>query len=156
MIKTTTLHVHHAFQYISLTFKKWNLQIWRFMEDLDTCTRQRFSFLFSNLNKILKNSTPGKAACIWAIERAQINATTFERTQIHLQRRFHCRLRPRYFKTLSSIFCSRIFVPLVTYHLFRSWQSPPSITKLIVTFAWTVFTLPISHLIGKIIAQKQR
>ena len=48
MIKTTALHVHHAF-----------------------------------LNKILKNSTPGKVACIWHIERVQIDAIKFERTQIY-------------------------------------------------------------------------
>ena len=34
-----------------------------------------FSFLFLNLNKILKNSAPGKVACIWHIERVQIEAT---------------------------------------------------------------------------------
>ena len=57
-----------------------------------------FSFLFLNLNKILKNSTPGKVACIWHIERVQIDAIKFERTQIHFffffYRRFHCRRRP--------------------------------------------------------------
>ena len=42
-----------------------------------------FSFLFLNLNKILKNSTPGKVACIWPIERVQIEAIKFERTQLH-------------------------------------------------------------------------
>ena len=35
------------------------------------------------LNKILKNSTPGKVACIWHIEQVQIDATKRERTQIH-------------------------------------------------------------------------
>ena len=42
-----------------------------------------FSFLFLNLNKILKNSTPGKVAIIWHIERIQIYAIKFERSQIH-------------------------------------------------------------------------
>ena len=41
-----------------------------------------FSFLFLNLNKILKNSTPGKVAYLWHIERVQIEAIMFERTQI--------------------------------------------------------------------------
>ena len=41
-----------------------------------------FSFLFLNLNKILKNSTPGKVAYLWRIERVQIEAIKFERTQI--------------------------------------------------------------------------
>ena len=35
-----------------------------------------------NLNKILKNSTPGKVAYLWHIERVQIEAIKFERTQI--------------------------------------------------------------------------
>ena len=42
-----------------------------------------FSSLFLNLNKIFKNSTPGKVACTWHIERVQIDAIKFERTQIH-------------------------------------------------------------------------
>ena len=55
-----------------------------------------FSFLFLNLNKILKNSTPGKVACIWHIERVQIDAIKFARTLIHFFcRPFHCcRRRP--------------------------------------------------------------
>ena len=32
---------------------------------------------------MLKNSTPGEVACIWHIERVQIDAIKFERTQIH-------------------------------------------------------------------------
>ena len=53
-------------------------------------------------------------------------------------------------------FSSIIFFQLLTYHLLRSWQSQPSITKLMATFAGTIFILPISHLIGRIIGQKQR
>ena len=37
-----------------------------------------FSIIFLNLNKILKNSAPGKVACIWHIERVQIDAIKFE------------------------------------------------------------------------------
>jgi len=47
-----------------------------------------FSFLFLNLNKILENSTPGKVVCIWHIERVQIDAIKFERTQIHFLQTF--------------------------------------------------------------------
>ena len=43
----------------------------------------KFSFLSFNLNKILKNSTPGKVTCIWHIERVQIDVIKSERTQIH-------------------------------------------------------------------------
>ena len=35
------------------------------------------------MNKAFKNSTPGKVAYIWRIERFQIDAIKFERTQIH-------------------------------------------------------------------------
>ena len=35
------------------------------------------------MDKALKNSTPGKVACIWRIERVQIDAIKFEKTQIH-------------------------------------------------------------------------
>ena len=67
----------------------------RFMED-------EFSFLFLNLDKVLKNSSPGKVAFIWHIERVQIDVITFERAQIHFfYRRFHCRRRRR---CLSSLF----------------------------------------------------
>ena len=65
---------------VHCTTTTWNLLICRFMEDVNI---RRRSFLFLNLNKILKNSTLGKVACIWHIERVQIDATKFERTQIH-------------------------------------------------------------------------
>ena len=66
---------------VHCTTTTWNLLICRFMEDVNI--RRRISFLFLNLNKILKNSTPGKVACIWHIERVLIDAIKFERTQIH-------------------------------------------------------------------------
>ena len=36
-----------------------------------------------NLDKVLKNLTPGEIAYISQIERVQIDAITFEKTQIH-------------------------------------------------------------------------
>ena len=39
-----------------------------------------------NLNKFLTNSTPWKISCIWHIERVQLDAIKFERTQIHFFR----------------------------------------------------------------------
>ena len=66
---------------VHCTTRTWNLLIWRFMEDLDI-RRQIFLHLF-NLNKILKNLTPGNVACTWHIERVQIDAVKYERTQIH-------------------------------------------------------------------------
>ena len=78
-----------------------NSSVRRFMEDVDI--RRRIFLPLLNLNKILKNSTPGKVAYIWHIERVQLDAIKFERTQIHFFcRRFHGRRRP----------CLR---PLLTY-----------------------------------------
>ena len=58
-----------------------------------------FSFLFLKLNKILKNSTPGKSPTFDILSGSksgvQIDAIKFERTQIpFFYRRFHCRRRP--------------------------------------------------------------
>ena len=43
----------------------------------------RFSLLYLNMDKALKNSTPGKVAYIWRIDTFQIDTIKFERTQIH-------------------------------------------------------------------------
>ena len=51
------------------------------MGDVDI--RRRIFLPPFELNKILKNSTPGKVAHNWHIERVQIDAIKFERTQIH-------------------------------------------------------------------------
>ena len=40
------------------------------------------------MDKALKNLTPGKVAYIWRIERFQIDAIKFERTQIHFSMMF--------------------------------------------------------------------
>ena len=72
----------HIFD-VSCTTTTWNLLICRFMENVNIQCNDEFSFLFLNLNKILKNSTPWKVACIWHFERVQIDASKFERTQIH-------------------------------------------------------------------------
>ena len=39
---------------------------------------------FFYLDKVIKNSTPGEIAYIWQIERVQIDAIKFERTQINI------------------------------------------------------------------------
>ena len=82
----SSARVHHDFKYISLmsttrlrsetsyTFDAlW--RTWTYDDEL--------SFPFSNLNKILKNSYPGKFTCIWHIEWVQIDTIMFERTKIH-------------------------------------------------------------------------
>ena len=85
MCKTTSLHVHHAFQYISLTPTA------RLRREASLCDvswgtwkyDDKFSFLYLNMDKALKNLTPGKVAYICRIERFQIDAIKIERTQIH-------------------------------------------------------------------------
>ena len=85
MCKTTALHVHHAFQYISLTSTA------RLRREASLCDvswgtwkyDDKFSFLYLNMDKALKNLTPGKVAYICRIERFQIDAIKIERTQIH-------------------------------------------------------------------------
>ena len=44
----------------------------RFMEDVDT-DDDKFSFLHLNMDKSLKNATPGKVAYNWQTERFQID-----------------------------------------------------------------------------------
>ena len=44
----------------------------------------KISLLYLNMDEALKNLTPGKVAYIWGIERFQIDAVKFKRTQIHL------------------------------------------------------------------------
>ena len=85
MSKTTALDVHHAFDYISLTF---TARLRRQNSQCDVSWRTwtyyvNFSLRYLNMDKALKNSTPGKVAYIRRIERFQIDAIKFERTQIH-------------------------------------------------------------------------
>ena len=85
-----------------------------------------FSFLFLNLNKILKNSNPGKVACFWYIERVQIEGIKFERTQIHFfYRRFHCHCRRPCLSSLSYIRLTNLS-PMV--HSFYPLPPPPRLS----------------------------
>ena len=43
-----------------------------FLEDIHT--QQQILLSLLNLDKVLKNSTPGKVVCIWHIEQVQIGA----------------------------------------------------------------------------------
>ena len=82
----SSARVHHAFKYISLmsTVRLRSETSYTFDALWRTWTYDdELSFLFSNLNKILKNSTPGKFTCIWHIERVQTDTIMFERTKIH-------------------------------------------------------------------------
>ena len=52
----------------------------RFMEGVHDCEG---SFLFLNLDKVLKNSTPEEIVYIWKIKWVQIDAEEFEGTHIY-------------------------------------------------------------------------
>ena len=85
LMSNSSARAHHAFKYISLTS---TARLRRETFTFDVLWRtwtydDELSFLFLNLNKILKSSTPGKFTCIWHIERVQIDAIKFERTQIY-------------------------------------------------------------------------
>ena len=70
---------------VHCTTTTWNLLIWRFMG----------TWTYGN--------SPGKVACIWHIERVQIDAIKFERAQINFfNRRFHCRRRRPCLRSLLS------------------------------------------------------
>ena len=84
MSKTNALHVHDAFKYISLTS---TTRLPRETSQCEVLWRRwtwddKFSLLSLNMDKALKNSTPGKVAYIWRIEQFQIYAIKFEKTQI--------------------------------------------------------------------------
>ena len=80
MSKTKVLHVYQDFS----TF------LWRPLHDYDVKLPNatwkyddKFSLLYLNVDKALNNSSPGKVAYIWRIERFRIDAIKFERTQIN-------------------------------------------------------------------------
>ena len=85
MIKTTALHVHHTFS----TF------LWRPLHDYDVKppnltfyggrghTTTNFRSSFWTWIKSLRIQHQEKVAYIWHIERVQIDANKFEKTQIH-------------------------------------------------------------------------
>ena len=84
MSKTNALHVHHAFSHISLTS---TARLPRENSQCEVLCRRwtyydKFSLLYLNMDKALKNWTPGKVAYIWRIEQFQIYAIKFEKTQI--------------------------------------------------------------------------
>ena len=63
--KTTTLHVHYTFLYISLLlFHDYDVKIPGFT----FYGGRKIFFLFLNLNMVHRNSTPGEFAYIWHSE----------------------------------------------------------------------------------------
>ena len=85
--KTTSLHVRHAFLYISLPL----------LHDYDVkmpsftfyggrkASDDKLFFLFLNLSAVPKKSAPGKLAYISYFQRIEINATRLEKTPIHFK-----------------------------------------------------------------------
>ena len=97
LISKTTLHVHHAFLYISLpSLHDYHVKMPSFtFYGGRKQARTKFSgifFLFPNLDKLLDkalcefswNSTLGEFAYIWQSERAKIIEMKFEKASINL------------------------------------------------------------------------
>ena len=59
--------------------------MWCFIKDMNNrMANKLFLFLFLNLDKVLKNWTPGKIANIWQIQPVQIDKIKFERMQLFI------------------------------------------------------------------------
>ena len=66
----------------------------RFIQDVDIRPWFFLSVFERNLDKVLKNSTPGKITYIWQIERVQIRRDqVWKNANSLFWRRFHCRRR---------------------------------------------------------------
>ena len=88
--KTTSLHMHHAFLYISLLLlHDYNLKMlsFTFYGGRKTSDDKLF-FLFLNLSAVPKKSTPGKLAYISYFQRIEIKATKLEKMPIHFKSDF--------------------------------------------------------------------
>ena len=57
-------------------------------------------FLFLNLDKVLRNSTPGEFVYIWQSKRDGTIAMTIEKREFIFKRLFTCRRRPRILRSL--------------------------------------------------------
>ena len=109
--RTSRSLVH--FFHVHYTTMTWNLPMRCFIQDVD-----KFSLLYLNMDlKALKNSTPGKIALIWQIQRFQIDAIKFKRTQINFYWCFHCRRRLR---CLTSLFSLKPVVEWPRHHF--TWR----------------------------------
>ena len=87
LCKTTTLHVHHAFLYISLpSLHDYNVKMsdCKFYEGRKQATTNLF-FLSLNLSAVLKKTTPGKFAYTCHFQQIGINVTKIEKTGIHFK-----------------------------------------------------------------------
>ena len=81
--KTKALHVHHASFASTARLRRENLLIRRFIEVVNI--QRRIFLSLYNLNKILKNSTPGKTAYLWQFERMKRRKFSFL-----IQRHLYC------------------------------------------------------------------
>ena len=103
MSKTKTLHVHHAFLYISLpSLHDYNVKMpnCSFYGGRKLVTSDDEIFLlFMNLHMVLRNSTPAEFAYIWQSKYIDIIPIKILNLEFTFKRRFQCRLHPL---TLSS------------------------------------------------------
>ena len=99
MSKTTTLHVHHAFLFISCTTTTWNDQILSWHENwkgkalnftISVWTRTRSPLFSSNLTSLLSSNWPTR----YKVEKVSEDVKSI------FQRRFHWRRRCRIVRSL--------------------------------------------------------
>ena len=84
--KTTSLHVHHAFLYISLPLlHDYDVKMPSFTFSGGRKQTTTSFFLFLNLSAVPDKSTPGKLDYISYFQRIEINATKLENTPIHFK-----------------------------------------------------------------------
>ena len=108
--KTTTLHVHQAFLYISLPSLhdyEENCLISRFIDNVNI--RRRISLALFKLfffKLFLKNSTPGELAYIKHSDRDKVIVLKFHRPRSHFLSDVFCRRRRR--GILNSLFSSPV------------------------------------------------
>ena len=81
---TTTLHVHHAFLYISFPFlHDYHVKMPNFALYREKKKQATTKILILNLDMVSKNSFPGGFAYIWQNKWVGIIPIKTERTQIH-------------------------------------------------------------------------
>ena len=125
MSKTTALHEHHAFQYISLTS---TARLRRETSQSDVwCTTwtyyDNFPFSIWTWIKPLRIQLQEKSpTLIWRIERFQIDAIKFEMTQIHFFKWFFMFSLPSSSSSLSLVEVATVHRNSLKDRYFPDWQ----------------------------------
>ena len=125
-IKTTFLHVHHAFLYISLpSLHDYQVKMpdFTFSEGRKHAGNHKIFFLFMNLNMADRNSAPEDFACIWQSKQGGIITTETEKMWIHFSSdvfvAVSCRVNSL---ILTKAWSMQVWMPVVSSSLYF-WKS---------------------------------